>query len=93
MPPASIRFTGMKYHLPRDRALDPEVITNTAPGWVIWCLLNGFAKHRFPVTAYAAGQALEKNPEVAQAFTRNGHEIASHAYREGASTCSHWFQY
>jgi hypothetical protein len=30
---------------------------------------------------YAVGQAFEMNLEAAQAFTRNGHEIASHGYR------------
>jgi peptidoglycan/xylan/chitin deacetylase (PgdA/CDA1 family) len=47
----------------------------------VWRLLNCFEKHEFPVTAYAVGQAFEKNAEAAQAFTRNGHEIASHGYR------------
>jgi peptidoglycan/xylan/chitin deacetylase (PgdA/CDA1 family) len=44
-------------------------------------LLNCFEKHKFPVTVYAIGQAFEKNPEVAEAFNNNGHEIASHGYR------------
>jgi peptidoglycan/xylan/chitin deacetylase (PgdA/CDA1 family) len=44
-------------------------------------MLDLFEKHGFPVTAYAVGMAFEKNPEVAKAFTQNGHEVASHAYR------------
>lgn len=47
----------------------------------VWRLLNCFEKHDMPVTIYAIGQAIEKNPEVAEAFTKNGHEIASHGYR------------
>ena len=34
-----------------------------------------------PITCYAVGQALEKNPAVAKALQDGGHEIASHAYR------------
>ncbi|KAF2501231.1 glycoside hydrolase/deacetylase [Lophium mytilinum] len=47
----------------------------------IWRLLNLFEAYKFPVTAYAVGLALEKNPAVAKAFLDGGHEIASHAYR------------
>ncbi|RDW65263.1 glycoside hydrolase beta [Coleophoma crateriformis] len=47
----------------------------------VWRLLNCFEKFGMPVTVYAIGQALEKNPEAAEAFTKNGHEIASHGYR------------
>ncbi|KAK4550633.1 hypothetical protein LTR36_000212 [Oleoguttula mirabilis] len=47
----------------------------------IWRMLNLFEAHKMPITAYAVGQALEKNPEVAKALKAGGHEIASHAYR------------
>jgi len=47
----------------------------------IWRLLNLFESHGMPITAYAVGQALEKNPAVAHALKEGGHEIASHAYR------------
>ncbi|KUJ06857.1 chitin deacetylase 1 [Mollisia scopiformis] len=47
----------------------------------VWRLLDIFERHRMPVTAYAVGMALEKNPEVAKAFVDGGHEVASHAYR------------
>lgn len=47
----------------------------------IWRLLNLFESHGMPITAYAVGQALERNPEVARALRDGGHEIASHAYR------------
>lgn len=33
----------------------------------IWRLLDLFEAHRFPVTRYAVGQALEKNPAAAEA--------------------------
>ncbi|KXT01579.1 hypothetical protein AC578_6355 [Pseudocercospora eumusae] len=47
----------------------------------IWRMLNTFEAHNMPVTIYAVGQALEKNPAVIQAFKDGEHEIASHAYR------------
>jgi len=55
----------------------------------VWRLLGAFERHKYPVTIYAVGQALEKNPEAARAFTQNGHEIASHGYRYGANLMSH----
>jgi peptidoglycan/xylan/chitin deacetylase (PgdA/CDA1 family) len=47
----------------------------------IWRMLNLFEAHKMPITAFAVGQALEKNPEVAKALKEGAHEIASHAYR------------
>ncbi|ERS97560.1 carbohydrate esterase family 4 protein [Sporothrix schenckii 1099-18] len=47
----------------------------------VWRLLACFEAHQMPVTAFAVGQALEKNPAVAAALGQNGHEIASHGYR------------
>lgn len=47
----------------------------------IWRMLNLFEAHGMPITCYAVGQALEKNPAVAKALHTGGHEIASHAYR------------
>lgn len=44
-------------------------------------MLNLFEAHHIPITCYAVGQALEKNPAVATALKEGGHEIASHAYR------------
>lgn len=44
-------------------------------------MLNLFEVHNIPITAYAVGQALEKNPAVAKALVEGGHEVASHAYR------------
>ena len=44
-------------------------------------MLNLFEAHGMPITCYAVGQALEKNPAVVKAMQSGGHEIASHAYR------------
>lgn len=47
----------------------------------VWRLLDIFEDFSFPVTVFAVGMALEKNPIVAEAFKKGGHEIASHGYR------------
>lgn len=47
----------------------------------VWRLLRLFKKYDLPVTIFAVALALEKYPEIAQAFLRDGHEICSHGYR------------
>jgi putative urate catabolism protein len=47
----------------------------------VWRLLRLFKKYDLPVTIFAVALALEKYPEMAQAFLRDGHEICSHGYR------------
>ena len=46
-----------------------------------WRVLRSFAKHGMPLTIYAVGLALERNPTIARAFAEAGHEIASHGWR------------
>jgi peptidoglycan/xylan/chitin deacetylase (PgdA/CDA1 family) len=64
-----------------ERAMNVESVYDYGSRVGVWRLLNLFEKHKMPVTAYAVGQAFEMNREVAKAFTQNGHEVASHAYR------------
>lgn len=47
----------------------------------VWRLLRLFKKYNIPVTIFAVALALEKYPEIAKAFIRDGHEICSHGYR------------
>lgn len=47
----------------------------------VWRILNEFERRGLPLTVFAVGMALERNPEVAQAFVELGHEIACHGYR------------
>jgi putative urate catabolism protein len=47
----------------------------------VWRLLRLFKKHDIPVTVFAVALALEKNPQIVEAFLKEGHEIASHGYR------------
>ncbi len=47
----------------------------------VWRLLNLFAGYRIPLTVFAVGMALERNPRVAEAVVAAGHEICSHGWR------------
>ncbi|MBN8629308.1 MAG: allantoinase PuuE [Rhodobacterales bacterium] len=47
----------------------------------VWRLLSLFAAHGLPLTCFAVGMALERNPEVARRMAAEGHEIASHGWR------------
>jgi allantoinase len=46
-----------------------------------WRIHRIFQRHELPLTVYAVGQALERNPEVARAMVAAGWEIASHGWR------------
>lgn len=47
----------------------------------VWRLIRLFNKHDYKYTLYAVGKALEDNPAVATSSVKNGHDVASHAYR------------
>jgi putative urate catabolism protein len=46
-----------------------------------WRVHRVFTKHGLPLTVYAVGQALERNPAAAQAMVDAGWEVASHGWR------------
>ena len=46
-----------------------------------WRLLRLFNKYNYKFTTYAVGKAFECQPDVPKAIVRDGHEVASHAYR------------
>jgi len=46
-----------------------------------WRVHRIFEKHGFPLTVYAVGQALERNPAAARAMVEAGWEVASHGWR------------
>jgi putative urate catabolism protein len=46
-----------------------------------WRLYRIFRKHELPLTVYAVGQALERNPDAARAMVEAGWEVASHGWR------------
>jgi putative urate catabolism protein len=47
----------------------------------LWRVHRIFRKHGFPLTVYAVGQALERNPDAARAMVEAGWEVASHGWR------------
>ncbi|HXQ53008.1 MAG TPA: allantoinase PuuE [Stellaceae bacterium] len=46
-----------------------------------WRLMRLFEERRIPITLFAVGMALERNPEAARAMVELGHEVASHGWR------------
>ncbi len=46
-----------------------------------WRVHRIFAEHGLPLTVYAVGQALERNPIAARAMIAAGWEVASHGWR------------
>ncbi|MGB5831100.1 MAG: polysaccharide deacetylase family protein [Thiohalocapsa sp.] len=46
-----------------------------------WRILRLFEQRRLPLTAFAAGRALELNPDAGAALAELDHEIAGHGYR------------
>jgi len=46
-----------------------------------WRVQRIFARYGFPLTVYAVGQALERNPQAARAMAEAGFEVASHGWR------------
>ena len=46
-----------------------------------WRVHRIFTKHGLPLTVYAVGQALERNPAAARAMVQAGWEVASHGWR------------
>ncbi|CAN5310681.1 allantoinase PuuE [soil metagenome] len=47
----------------------------------VWRVLRLFEQRRLPLTIFAVARALERNPDVTQAFVQLGHEIAAHGLR------------
>ena len=46
-----------------------------------WRVLELFQRHRIPLTVFAVGMAVERNPDIIRAMHAVGHEICSHGYR------------
>jgi putative urate catabolism protein len=47
----------------------------------VWRLRKLFRRHRVPLTVFAVGMAVERNPDPVRALFEDGHEICSHGYR------------
>ncbi|MCP4414327.1 MAG: polysaccharide deacetylase family protein [Gammaproteobacteria bacterium] len=63
----------------RDKSVESFYEYGSRAGF--WRILRIFAKYQLPLTAFAAGQSLELNPDAGYALAEAGHEIAGHGYR------------
>ena len=64
-----------------DRHLSMESLYEYGSRAGVWRLLRLFDERGLPLTVFGVARALERNPEVAQAFVAAGHEIAGHGLR------------
>ncbi len=47
----------------------------------VWRILREFEKRQLPLTVFGVGMAMQRAPDVTQAFVELGHEIACHGWR------------
>ncbi|MCX5592636.1 allantoinase PuuE [Alcaligenes endophyticus] len=64
-----------------DRHMSMESIYEYGSRAGVWRILREFERRGLPMTIFGVGMALERHPELAQAFVELGHEIACHGYR------------
>ena len=64
-----------------DRHLSMESIYEYGSRAGVWRILREFEKRQLPLTVFGVGMALQRTPDVTQAFTELGHEIACHGWR------------
>jgi allantoinase len=67
--------------LPGVRHLNVESVFEYGSRVGFWEILRLFKQRNLPVTIYAVGMALERNPVVAEAIRQAGYEVACHGYR------------
>jgi allantoinase len=67
--------------LPGERHLNIESIYEYGSRAGLWRILRLVETRRLPLTVFAVGMALERNPGAAAAMIEGGHEIASHGWR------------
>ena len=64
-----------------DRHLSMESIYEYGSRAGVWRVLREFEKRGWPLTIFCVATALQRYPEMAQAFQARGHEIACHALK------------
>ncbi|OWW21251.1 allantoinase PuuE [Noviherbaspirillum denitrificans] len=47
----------------------------------VWRILREFERRKLPLTVFGVGMALQRHPDLTQAFVELGHEIACHGWR------------
>jgi len=66
---------------PGERHMNMESIYEYGSRVGVWRILQLFERENLPLTVFAVAMALERNPAVADAAMKAGHEICSHGYR------------
>ncbi|XHS80142.1 allantoinase PuuE [Burkholderiaceae bacterium UC74_6] len=64
-----------------DRHLSMEGIYEYGSRVGVWRLLREFEKRALPLTVFGVSMALERHPDLTQAFVELDHEIACHGWR------------
>jgi putative urate catabolism protein len=64
-----------------ERHLSVESLFEYGSRTGVWRLLRLFKEYRLPLTIFAVGLALERNPLLAKELRDSPHEIAGHGYR------------
>jgi putative urate catabolism protein len=79
-----------------DRHLSMEGIYEYGSRVGVWRFLREFEKRGLPMTVFGVSMALQRHPELTQAFKALGHEIACHGLRwihyqnmDAATECEH----
>jgi len=64
-----------------DRHMTMESLYEYGSRAGVWRLLREFERRGLPLTVFAVGMALERNPELARTLVECGHEVAAHGWR------------
>ncbi|MBU3746518.1 MAG: allantoinase PuuE [Burkholderiales bacterium] len=64
-----------------DRHMSMDSIYEYGSRVGVWRILKEFERRKLPLTVFAVAMALQRHPELTQAFGELGHEIASHGWR------------
>lgn len=64
-----------------NRHLSMESIYEYGSRVGVWRILNEFKQRNLPLTVFAVGMALARNPDIATAFKDLGHEVTAHGWR------------
>ncbi len=81
--PSSEQFLSEMFNPPSfpDRHLSMEGIYEYGSRVGVWRILKEFEKRDLPLTVFGVSMALQRYPELTQAFCELGHEIACHSWR------------
>jgi len=81
--PGSEQFLSEMFNPPAyaDRHMSMESIYEYGSRVGVWRLLREFEQRRLPLTVFGVSMALQRHPELTQAFVELGHEIACHGWR------------